>query len=99
MIMESTKANAEFNLCLETLLSPDILNYCLVDLGRYLKANSVVRADGDGEGQYIFNLDFDDYEMKFPVRVGAEWGVVRGAAMVVLLRQTLGVSSEDKVFM
>ena len=70
----------EFDLCLETLVSPDILNYCLVDLGMHLKANSVERDDGDGEGQYIFTFDFDEFKMKFPVIVGTEWGVVRGAA-------------------
>ena len=86
--MRSTKLNltpnikGEFDLCLETLVSPDILNYCLVDLGKHLKANSVERDDGNGEGQYIFTFDFDDFEMKFPVIVGTEWGVVRGAAKV-----------------
>jgi hypothetical protein len=62
MIMESTKLNltpnskGEFDLCLETLVSPDILNYCLIDLGKHLKANSVMRDDGDREGKYIFTL-------------------------------------------
>ena len=72
--------NGEFGLCPETIVSPDIINYCLVDLGRYCIANSFGMDDGDGEGLYIFTLGFDYFEMKFPVRVGAEWGVVRGAA-------------------
>jgi hypothetical protein len=33
-----------------------------------------MRDDGDGEGQYIFTLDFDDSEMKFPERIGIERG-------------------------
>ena len=90
LIMEITKASAAFNLCLETIVSPDTLNYCLVDLGWYLKAKSVMRDGGDGEGTHIFILDFEDYDMKFPVRVGVEWGVIRGAAKVVLLQQRHG---------
>jgi hypothetical protein len=45
-----------------------------------------MRDDGDGQGTYIFTLDFDEFELKFPVVVGTEWGVARGAAKLYYTR-------------
>jgi hypothetical protein len=90
--MEARKLNLtpnmqrKFDLLLETIVSPDILNNCLADLGMHLNANSVMRDDGDGQGTYIFTLDFDEFELKFPVVVGTEWGVARGAAKLYYTR-------------
>ena len=80
--MESTNLNTEFNLCLETLLSSGNINHCLVDLGWYLKAKSVMRDSSDGQGKYNCTLGFNDCEMKGPMRVGVEWGKIRVAAKV-----------------
>jgi hypothetical protein len=70
----------EFELLLMEPVSLEILNACLVDLGMHLNANSVKKDDGDGQGRYIFTLDFDGFVLEFPVRIGVEWAVVRGAA-------------------
>jgi hypothetical protein len=84
--MEAIKLNLtsniqrEFELILGQPVSPEMLNVCLVDLGMHLNANSVKRDDGDGQGKYIFTLDFDEFVLEFPVRIGIEWAVVRGAS-------------------
>ena len=84
--MEAFKLNLSgnireaFDLVLGEPVSPELLNVCLVDLGMHLNANSVKRDDGDGQGKYIFTLDFDEFVLEFPVRIGIEWAVVRGAA-------------------
>jgi hypothetical protein len=83
--MEAIKLNLtpnmkrEFELLLGQPVSPEIINACLVDLGLHLNANSVKRDDGDGQGLYIFTLDFNEFVLDFPVRIGIEWAVVRGA--------------------
>jgi hypothetical protein len=84
--MEAIKLNLtpnlqiEFELLLGQPVSVELLNVCLVDLGMHLNANSVKRDDGDGQGLYIFTSDFDEFVLEFPVRIGIEWAVVRGAA-------------------
>jgi hypothetical protein len=70
----------EFELILGQPVSPELLNVCLVDLGMHLNANSVKKDDGDGQGLYIFTLDFNEFVLEFPVRIGIEWAVVRGAS-------------------